>query len=84
MIKKFRKKPVVIEALQYTGDNGFECVKFSAGAAGTQERDGSLSIITLEGTMTVSKWDWIIKGVAGECYPIKDAIFLKTYEPVVE
>ena len=82
MIRKFRKKPVVVEALQYTGDNGFECVKF-VGVGGTKE-DAELLINTLEGIMHVSLWDWIIKGVAGECYPIKDAIFLKTYEPVVE
>ena len=78
---KFRKKPVVIEAMQYTGDNGFECVKF-IGVGGTKEQDGELSINTLEGVMHVSKWDWIIKGVEGEKYPCKPDIFAKTYEEV--
>lgn len=81
MIKRFRKKPVVIEAMQYTGNNAFDCVKF-AGEAGTQERDGALRIITLEGIMNVSKWDWIIKGIKGEFYPCKPNIFEKTYEKV--
>lgn len=80
---KFRKKPVVVEAMQYTGDNGFECVKF-IGVGGTKEQDGSLSIFTLEGVMKVSKWDWIIKGVENEMYPCKPDIFTKTYEPVDE
>ena len=82
-IIKVRKKPVVVEAMLYTGDNAFDCVKF-AGEAGTQEADGNLTIITLEGRMHVSKWDWIIKGVKGEFYPCKPDIFDMTYERVEE
>jgi len=80
---KFRKKPVVVEAMQYTGDNGFECIKF-IGEAGRKEENGDLLIKTLEGLMHVSKWDWIIKGVENEMYPCKPDIFTKTYEPVDE
>ena len=47
-------------------------------------RDGVLIIHTLEGDMTVSEGDWIIKGVNGEFYPCKDDIFQKTYEKVDE
>lgn len=50
------------------------------------EHDGdtphSISIRTLEGTMTAGLDDWIIKGVAGEFYPCRDDIFRATYEPV--
>jgi hypothetical protein len=80
---KFRKKPVVIEAVQYTGENGFECVKFGDGfIGGTVERDGGLTIDTLEGKMHASRWDWIIKGVKGEFYACKPDIFAATYEAV--
>jgi hypothetical protein len=80
---KFRKKPVVIEAMQYTGLNGFDCVKFGGNGSigGTSEQDGGLTIDTLEGKMHVSKWDWIIRGVKGEFYPCKPDIFEATYEP---
>ena len=79
-MSKWRKKPVVIEAMQYTGDNGFECVKF-VGIGGTKE-DAELLINTPEGIMHVSKWDWIVKGIESECYPVKPNIFKKTYEKV--
>ena len=45
-------------------------------------RDGRLIISTLEGLHWADQGDWIIRGVAGEFYPIKEAIFSETYEPV--
>ena len=42
----------------------------------------TITIETLEGDMLARKGDWIIKGVAGECYPCKPDIFERTYEPV--
>ena len=75
---KFRKKPVVIEAIQYTGDNKHEMRDFISG--NIDERQG-LSIETLEGWLHASPGDWIIKGVNGEFYPCKPDIFEKTYEP---
>jgi hypothetical protein len=80
-MSKWRKKPVIVDAIQYTGDNAFDCVKF-AGEAGTQEANGDLTIITLEGRMHVSRWDWVMKGVKGEFYPIKPDILELTYEKV--
>ena len=47
-------------------------------------RDGRLMIATLEGFCHADISDWIIRGVAGESYPIKDAIFRQTYEAVEE
>jgi hypothetical protein len=80
---KFRKKPVVIEAVQYTGENadeidnfvGFDLVRLLMSPV-------ILEIPTLEGTHRASKGDWIIKGVKGEFYPCKPDIFVATYEPV--
>ena len=82
----FRKKPVVIEAVQWTGANTEEIDAFLGGAVlpcGDPARQG-LRIHTLEGIMLATAGDWIIKGVAGEFYPCKPDIFLQTYEPVSE
>lgn len=77
----FRKKPVVVEAVQYHGGNWDECARFIGpsirGAAG----DYALSIQTLEGIMEALPGDWIIRGVKGEHYPCKPDIFAATYEP---
>jgi hypothetical protein len=75
--RKFRKKPVVIEALQFTG-NFDEIEAFVGGDA--ELRDGELIVATLEGPLRASDHDWIIKGVKGEFYPCKPDIFAATYE----
>jgi hypothetical protein len=83
MVKKYRKKPVVIEAIQYTGDNADEIVDFTAGdrqAQITTTKD--LIIPTLEGDHRAIPSDFIIKGISGEFYPCKPDIFDKTYEEV--
>ena len=76
---KFRKKPVVIEAVQFTG-NFAQIKEFVGGDA--DYRNGELVIATLEGAMRASLNDWIIKGVKGEFYPCKPDIFAATYEAV--
>lgn len=76
---KFRKKPVVIEAVQLTLTNIDEVEEFVGGDASV--RDGDLIIATLEGPLRASPFDWIIKGVKGEFYPCKPDIFEATYEP---
>lgn len=78
--KKFRKKPVVIEALQYDGFNVQAIKEFTGGEA--QYHRGKLTIPTLEGDHIADEWDWIIKGVAGEFYPCKPEIFKATYDQV--
>ena len=79
----FRKKPVVIEAVQYTGRNLKEIMAFSkAGEIGQDFLSGDMVIKTLEGTMNVIENDWVIKGINGEFYPCKPDIFDKTYEEV--
>lgn len=79
---KFRKKPVVIDAIQWTGDNWDEIAEFSPYGIKHNFLARSLEIDTLEGKMTAECEDWIIKGVQGEIYPCKPDIFLKTYEAV--
>jgi hypothetical protein len=79
---KFRKRPVVIEAVQYLGEENWYEVQNFLLVAYQPEPPRVLGIETLEGTMTVSLGDWIIRGVAGEFYPCKPDIFAATYEPV--
>jgi hypothetical protein len=91
---KFRKKPVVIEAVQFTeamakGDadlpEGVRMKRRSVGAPPRRELVEHRHVIeTLEGTMEVAIGDWVITGVAGEKYPCKDSIFVATYDAVEE
>ncbi len=81
---KFRKKPVVIEAMQFTGNNFDEIFSFCPIAErfhNTPSFPDTIGIKTLEGTMEGSVNDFIIKGVSGEFYPCKPDIFEKTYDP---
>jgi hypothetical protein len=83
---KYRKKPSIIEAIQFTGDNYKDCHFFIGGLQG-RNYDPTLNypnIRTLEGVMRISVGDYIIKGVDGEFYPCKPDIFNKTYEKVEE
>lgn len=77
---KYRKKPVVVEAVQYDGTVQ-DIVDF-AGFENTHMEGLELYIVTLEGNMLVSHGDYVIKGVAGEFYPCKPSIFEATYEVV--
>lgn len=91
-VKNYRKKPVVIQAIQLTKDNVREVYNFLHGAPISNFRDkwenyedivkrDGMKIETLEGTMRADLGDWIIKGIGGEFYPCKPDIFEKTYEP---
>lgn len=82
MIKQYRKKPVVIEAIQWTGNNLNEIVMFTE-KHNLQCGENELKIKTLEGNMIASLGDYIIKGVKGEFYPCKPDIFEQTYEEVL-
>lgn len=83
-MKKFRKKPVVIEAIQWTGENIVDVAEFMHSCSGFNINKFTKTVIieTLEGTMSASKDDYIIKGVQGEFYPCKPDIFEQTYETV--
>lgn len=75
---KYKKKPVVIDAVLFNGKNWAEIECFVP--CGKYNDDGSFQIQTLEGEYKCSIGDWIIKGVNGEFYPCKPDIFEKTYE----
>lgn len=80
-MSKFKKKPVVIEAVQFDGtDKSVEWLlpQLTSGQIGRSSCH--LHIKTLEGVMTADIGDWIIQGVNGEFYPCKPDIFEKTYE----
>ena len=80
-MKKYRKKPVVIEAVQWTGNNVDEVFTFGNSRV-TGIVDQKLAIHTLEGIMTADLGDYIIKGIKGEFYPCKPDIFKASYEEV--
>ncbi len=87
LLMKFRKKPVVIEAIQFTGDNVTEAEKFMESSdvpSFYNDEHGVITIKTLEGEMIVGKGDWIIKGIKGEFYPCKPDIFEQTYDKAEE
>ena len=85
---KYRKKPVVIEAVQLTNESIIEIIKWATDYISikidTDENDNIIGMIipTLEGAMKASMNDYIIKGINNEFYPIKSEIFFKTYEKV--
>lgn len=87
---KFRKKPVVIDAVQFDGSEGsvLEIMKLQPRLEGGVSRrvdvdhgGKTLFIHTLEGKMECSLMDFVIRGVKGEIYPCKPDIFEATYEP---
>ena len=80
MMAKYRKKPVTIEAIQWTGENRSEICFFTGRCGGKLFMEGELYITTMEGTHHASVGDFIIKGVRGEFYPCKPDIFAETYE----
>ncbi len=85
MIKKYRKKPVVVDAVQWDGANFKEILDFIGGVDERGRIDihqDSIFIKTLEGDMQAKPKDFIIKGVNGEFYPCKPDIFYETYEEV--
>lgn len=87
---RYIKKPVEIEAVQFTRNNFEEVKEFTSGTAHTfittrcPNGKSTCIIPTLEGQHIATEGDYIIKGVKGECYPCKPDIFEMTYEPVKE
>lgn len=90
MIKEYRKKPVIIKAVQWNGENIGEIMEFCGESVCISQLVydinakpiNNLEIKTLEGTMMADLGDFIIQGVKGEFYPCKPDIFEKTYELV--
>ena len=87
---KYRKKPVVIEAVKYEGRGNFEdsdvpdwiWAAFESETLASTAGTDPLMIKTMEGKLRVAPGDFIIQGVQGEIYPCKPDIFEATYEAV--
>lgn len=75
---KYRKKPVVIDAIELTYENRFDVAEWCRGKVA----GAGVVIQTLEGQMFATTGDWVIRGVQGEFYPCKPDIFAATYEAV--
>ena len=76
-MKQYVKKPIVIEAIQWTGENIVEIVNFCDKA---YHNGSQMKISTIEGIMNASEGDFIIKGIKGEFYPCKEDIFNQSYD----
>ena len=82
---KFRKKPVVIEAVLNNSDlRPADLFDLVSDAKGVRVDGRAVIIQTLEGELRAEEGDWIIRGIKGEIYPCKPDIFRATYEPVEE
>lgn len=80
---KYRKKSLVIEAIQFTGKNANEiCLKLGMSEYAEELCSDDMLIPTLEGEMRAKPGDYIIKGISGEFYPCRKDIFLASYEAV--
>ena len=95
--QRFTKRPITIEAMQWDGtpsgatpiidwilNHDHSAGYWAPGEWDHETNAAYIRITTLEGNMIASRGDWIIRGVQGEFYPCKDAIFRETYEPAAE
>ena len=80
----YRKKPVVVEAMQFTDESKDAVFSWARGHSHPSfniRNEPCLLIQTLEGEMRADLGDWVIRGVRGEFYPYKNEVFLQTYDP---
>lgn len=77
---RYRKRPVVIEAIRWTTESTGEVREFLGGAHLGDMGPRRMRIDTLEGPVAASLGDWVLRGVAGEFYPCRSDIFAATYE----
>ena len=88
LVNKYRKRPIVIEAIQWDGNNFDKINDFTGGnkihkvESWDKEVNNSIVIPTLEGDHRANVGDYIIQGIEGEFYPCKPGIFIDTYERV--
>lgn len=86
MVKKYRSKPIIIESVQWKGNNFNEIYEFTEGQANLLNVHGEkvLVLLTLEGSMSAEIGDFIIRGRVNEYYPCKYLPFCERYEEVKE
>lgn len=78
---RVRKRPVVVDAFRYTGNNA-DAVASWVGADAAVTLDGDLVIRTYEGDHRADPGDWVMRGTLGEHYPIRPAVFDSVYDEV--
>lgn len=92
-VVRFRKRPVVISAIRWTGDNEAEVREFAGGLFGTvdpEDRSDDPDITAEVLDKLHSTWvgvktgQWVVRGVRGELYPLDDEVRLETYDPAGE
>lgn len=80
----YKKKPIEVEAVKWTGDNKDEirqlALRSSRDTAILFNTQGHVTVRTLEGVMRLNIGDWLVKGVRNELYPVHNDIFVATYE----
>lgn len=80
---KYRRKPVVIDAIQWTGDNYSEVFEFTEGNAyPTKSHSDTLAVSAMGCEMMAEKGCYIIRGINGDYYPCQEVTFKKIYEKV--
>lgn len=89
MFNYYVKKPVIIEAIQWTGENTKKVINFggltNAGNPSIIDFEkGNLIVSTLEGYMKAYPGDYILKGIKGEIYPCRKDIFEESYEKIIK
>lgn len=89
MFKTYVKKPVIIKAIQWTGDNTKEIINFggltnSGHPLIMNFEKGNLIVSTLEGYMKAYPGDYILRGIKGEIYPCRKDIFEESYEEIIK
>ena len=83
MVRKWVKKPIEVEAVQWTGDNWEEVFDFVGPSVSMRHAPTKTLVVkTLEGEMQAHLGDYIIEGIKDEFYPCRKDIFLSTYEEV--
>lgn len=79
-MKKYRKKPVVIEAIQFTGGNAEEVFKDVPEEFACEDVNGNILIFNDHGEVTARPGDYIVRGIKGGYYPCQPDIFEETYD----
>ena len=77
---KYRRRPIEVEAVRWTGDNFDEVAEFVNGEAIYQDAESNWVVATPHGAVLADLGDWIVKDVRGQFYPCVDEVFAETYE----
>lgn len=81
---KYEAKPVIIDAVQFDGSNYREIEEFAGDVGRVIRRGERVQVLTLQGRVTGSPGDYVVRGVQDECSAYKPEVFEATYEPVGE